>query len=154
MATGLQSRLEAAIALLLEAHPCPLRVLMGQFPPPGPDEVSLLASERPKAARKLADQPGEHARPLAEIFSSAIDEAGGWPRVVEAARAWARGNPREWQIVVEHTVWVKKGRIRVDGSQAQRIANKYDVSRNALCRIAKAFPGELAGAVAKGRKKS
>jgi hypothetical protein len=88
-------RLEAAIALLLDAHPCPLRVLLGQSPPPGPDEVSLLASGRPKAARKLVDRPGECAQPPAEIFSSAIDEAGGWPRgrgrgaTPESGKSWS-----------------------------------------------------------------
>jgi hypothetical protein len=142
-----RKRLEATIALLLDAHPCAMRVLLGQFPFPGPDDISILMSACPKTVRILYPGPGAERLTLTEEFNAIIEDAGGWPRIVEVTRTWGRDNPREWGVTVDYHVWSCWRRPRMGGSALESVARKWGASLDAITQIARAFPGELARTV-------
>jgi hypothetical protein len=135
---------------LLE-HPAALRVLLGQWGTPlEPEDVVFMAEGNPAAAEKLRSGPGENSQsPLAEVFNDIIEQAGGWPHVVEAAREWIKKNPARWAIIVDFICWAKPNRSRIDGSPSGRVTQKHGISRATLWRIMKNFPGELAEMIIK-----
>ena len=138
----LAKRLVSVVELLLQSHPCGLRVLTGEVPAPSFEDLVLMIQDQGKNPSEVRVQGGrftseqESCVVKAEAIQEALDACGGWEAVIGMANSYREAFPQSWRIFVDHLTWVGAGGIsRLSGeSQLERIAEKHGVSPDTVQR--------------------
>jgi hypothetical protein len=138
----LADKLVSVVELLLQSHPCGLRVLTGEVPAPSFEDLVLMIQDQGKNPSEVRVQGGrftseqESCVVKAEAIQEALDACGGWEAVVGMAKSYREAFPQSWRIFVDHVSWVGAGGIsRLSGEgQLERIAEKHGVSTDTVQR--------------------
>ena len=144
-------RLAATIEVVALYHPAGLRVLLGAHPPLSAVEWSdLLESlrSRPCAERVDASSGIDAFFPaLSEGLDLAdfIEKAGGWSRIVMAAKAFRATRSKDWNLFVE---WVRSATdplgSRLHPTHIAEVSEEYGVDRKTVSRRARTVPLKIA----------
>ena len=142
------------IELLLDCHPQSFRLLLGEVPPPSPEEIhammnALRAHEDAGVGTTSSSHTVEAERIVwdDEKFESVIKAAGGWAHITKICQEYRKAAPRTWDIVLDHAKYVLSSASRVDESRLARVARKHGVTKNTVLNYRRDFPFELARAI-------
>ena len=138
----LRDKAAALINLLIHTHPAGFRVLIGDCPPPGMEEVARMLKDYVDREVDLPDQI--YMIETEESFCEVVQAIGGWPHIVEVCREWARYHESTWNILLDHSRWVTAGFSRIDNSSLEKVACRHAVSADPIQRRVKEFPRWLA----------
>ena len=149
----LLEQLTAVIIMVME-YPRGLDVLMGKVPPPPAEDIAEMitscSSSNDLGVRISGGKFSSEAERILmseESFTGIIDAVGGWEHVNTVTRDWAESYSNTWNIIVDHVKWVQGGFSRIDESQLSRIAEKYCITVDTICRKKREFPKVLARAI-------
>lgn len=142
------------IELLLDCHPQSFRVLLGEVPPPAPEEIHAMMNAR-RAHEDAGVPPASPSGVVdaerivwdAEKFDEVIKAAGGWPHITKICQEYRNDVPKKWAIVLDHAKYVLVSASRIDESRLARIARKHGVTKNTVLNYRREFPFELARAI-------
>lgn len=138
--------LERVINLIL-AYPRGLSILLGTveaptsgeivraFPPRQIDNMGIRGNAIPEAERNAM---------AASRIDEIIKEAGGWEHITSAISDWSQEHEDEWRLMVDHISGVRKNRRWISGSALERLAYKYQTTKERICKMRRHFAGMLA----------
>ncbi|WP_198469011.1 hypothetical protein [Acetomicrobium sp. S15 = DSM 107314] len=137
-------------------HPQGLRILSGEVPPPSSSELADIIApfqDQSKENERVDLTPLGHAPQESLIFKAdkideILDYAGGWERIVTAAKEYRKSFPQSWAIFVDHVVWIDsmRGHSRLQESQMRNLSIKHNVSESTIRRRRQEVPRAIARA--------
>lgn len=149
----LHARLEDLINLLIDCHPQPFAVLLGEVAPPTSLEIhEMKQAQRPteradvKNATPSATTEAERIVWDAEDVEQAVRAAYGWGHITEVCRGFREADLKTWDVVVDHTRFVGNSISRT-GSQLGYVAIRYGLAPATITRYRREFPYRLARAI-------
>jgi hypothetical protein len=144
-----------AIIQMLTSYPKGLSILLGRVLPPESEQINeMILMFAPAGADLGMRVDGGAPIPQAErviyteqTFSAVIADVGGWQHINEVSRGFMKVYPNTWNIVTDHTRWVKTKITRADGSSLKKVAEANGVSVETVRNTINLFPKELARAI-------
>ena len=142
------------IELLIDCHPQSFRVLLGEVPPPSPEEIHAMMDAR-RSHEDVGVPPASSSSVVeaerivwdAEKFDEVVKAAGGWFHITQICQEYRKAAPKTWAIVLDHAKYVLASASRIDESRLAHIARKHGVTKNTVLNYRREFPFELARAI-------
>lgn len=146
-------RLADMIELLIDCHPQGFDVLLGEVPPPSPEEIHAMMNARrtheDAGVRTASPSHTVEAERIvwdAEKFETVVREARGWGHITHVCREHREHDPRLWAVVMDHQRFVGTSSTR-HASRLGYMASRYGLAPNTITRYRREFPEELANAI-------
>lgn len=148
------NELSELIELLLDCHPQSFRVLLGEVPPPSPEDVHAMMD-----AHRVSEDAGvppaspshtveaEHIVWDDEKFEEVVKAAGGWPHITKICQEYRAAAPNTWAVVVDHVKYALSSASRIDESHLARIARKHGTTKKTVIKYRHEFPFAVARAI-------
>ena len=141
------------IELLIDCHPQGFSVLLGEVPPPSPEQIHAMmdarrASEDAGVPVTSPSQTVEAERIVwdEEKFNEVVNAAGGWPHITKVSREHRDCDSRLWAVVMDHSRFVGAASTR-NASRLGYVAVRYALAPNTITRYRREFPVDLAKAI-------
>ena len=153
----------AVIYLFLGCHARGLEIMLGKFPFPDTEELSMML-DWIRGGNPSLDELGIHIQTSglilreqgivesAEVIEKIIRDAGGIERFNEVFRDCQRESSNQWRSLVDWYKWVKVGRPPGGGKgDMWRLVQRYHVSETTLRNWREKLILQLADEICNGR---
>lgn len=142
------------IELLIDCHPQGFGVLLGEVPPPVPEEIHAMMDARREhddAGVPPATSSGvvEAERIVwdTEKFEAVVKAAGGWFHITKISQEYKKAAPKAWAVVIDHVKYIHSSASRLDESRLGYIARKHGTTKKTVMKYRRELPFELARAI-------
>lgn len=121
-----------------------IAILLGTVPAPDATEIAEMVrscNTCPDIGIRVSGgtpiYQAESALLIAEPIEEIIHQAGGWEHITAAFRSYKETYPRQWIIISDHAMMIRKGGILHDGEggMMKQMEERHKMSQRALRRF-------------------